>query len=62
MISFINADNSLAVFTSSESLYNDKLRIWPDRVIDLLNPIDSSGLAINYTPYTWPRTVVTVTK
>ena len=48
-ISLINADNCPPVFTSSKSLCNDKLRIWHDRVIDSCNPINSSGLAINYT-------------
>ena len=62
LISPINADNCLTVFTSSKSLYNDKLRIWPDHVIDSLNHIISIGLTINYTQCTWPWTVVTVTK
>ena len=45
----INADHCMAVFTFSVSLYNDKLRLWPDHVIELLNSMDLDGLVINYT-------------
>ena len=62
MISSINAGNGLTVFTSSKSVYNDKLGIWPDHAIDSLNPINSSGLTITYTPYTRPWTVITVAR
>ena len=54
MISVINANQCLAVYIFSESLYNDKLRLWPNHVIELLNSMDSDELAINYTQHTRP--------
>ena len=50
------------MFTSSKSLYNDKLRIWPDHVIDSPNHIISTDVTINYTQCTWPWTIITVAK